>query len=137
MTSKKPIYEQLRLLAIERRLIAQRAFEEEMYNSAIGDYHMAVELIMKSAVYKNGGTPPASSRRGHDLVEISISMLPDMENLHTSILSSGNTEKWTNINSAWDTGKRYQYFEFDPLDADEFATSYERIFEWVLTNFVE
>lgn len=137
MTQQKPIYEQLRLLALERKMIAVRSHADGLYNSAMGDFHMAVELIMKSAVYKNGGTPPTSARKGHDLVEIAMSTLSGMENLHSSILSSGNSEKWTNINSAWDTSKRYQYFEFDPLDADELATSYERIFEWILINYVE
>jgi len=142
--SKKevPNYEQLRRLAIERHEIAKHALSQKWYNSAMGDYHMSLELLMKSAVYKHGGTPPTSSVKGHDLVEISKASIVGaprgMKNLHKAITADRTVVTlWTNINSAWDTSKRYKYLQLDPLDIDDLADAYERIFVWILTNYVE
>ncbi len=69
------IHEEHRLLALERHQVAKHAFSQGWNNSVLDDYHMSMELIMKSAIYKHGGKPPTSSVKGHDLVEISKSTI--------------------------------------------------------------
>ena len=126
------------MLALEHKQTAEQALDARNFNAAISEAHLALELIMKSAIYKAGGIPPTSSKKGHDLVEISKTLVSGRKFLHRAI-NANNTmlPLWLTIYNRWDTSKRYQFLETDPLEMEELIGKYNRLFTWIRIEFVD
>lgn len=131
-------HEAHRLLALEQIEMAQLALDSKNFNAAIGCSHMALELVMKSAIYKAGGMPPTSAVKGHDLLEISKVKIGKKKFLHSAMIADRTIHPlWLIIYNRWDTNKRYEYLELDPLEMDELISNYRRVFAWIRTKFVD
>jgi HEPN domain-containing protein len=127
-----------RLLALEKLRLAEMAIDEDLYNACIENCHFALELIMKAAIYKAGGTPPTSSKKGHDLLEISKVKINGVKFLHKKILSTRTVlPLWLKIYNRWDTDQRYQYHNIDPLEMDSLFDAYRGVFKWIENNYVD
>jgi hypothetical protein len=136
--SKISKHESHRLLALEQMELAELALDSRNYNASIGCSHMALELIMKSAIYKAGGVPPTSSVKGHDLLEISKVKIGNRKFLHSAICSDVTIlPLWLIVYNRWDTSKRYEYLELDPLEMDDLISKYRRVFIWIKSKFVD
>lgn len=131
-------FEEHRLLALEKLRLAELAIDEQLYNACIENCHFAVELIMKAAIYKAGGTPPATSKKGHDLLEISKTKIDGIKFLHKKILATKTVlHLWLRIYNRWDTSKRYQYLTIDYLEIDSLFDAYRGVFKWIENNYVD
>jgi HEPN domain-containing protein len=131
-------FEEHRLLALEKLRLAEVAIDEQLYNACIENCHFALELIMKAAIYKAGGMPPTSAKKGHDLLEISKVKIGGVKYLHKKIMSTRTVlQLWLKIYNRWDTSKRYQYLEIDPLEMDSIFDAYRGVFKWIENNYVD
>ena len=131
-------FEEHRLLALEKLRLAEMAITEGLYNACMENCHFALELIMKAAIYKAGGTPPTSSQKGHDLLEISMVKIDGMKFLHKKLMSTRTVvQLWLTIYNRWDTKQRYQYLEIDPLEIDDVFDAYRGVFKWIESNYVD
>jgi HEPN domain-containing protein len=111
--------------------------EEGLENTVLENCHFALELMMKAAVIKAGGTPPETGQKGHDLLEISKVRIDGVKFLHSKIRSTRYIcENWTTIYNRWNTSYRYQYLDLDTDDIGEFFEAYKRVIKWIENNFV-
>lgn len=83
-------FRDLRELALENLQTANLALENELFNTALENCHYALEKIIKSAIYKEGGNPPTSGQKGHNLVEIANTRVNGRKYLHSAIKSDRN-----------------------------------------------
>ena len=146
MTDKNdlPIHEVHRLKAIEHFIMAERAMasegegQEPLYEQAIMNCHFCVEMIMKAAIYKEGGTPPTSGADGHNLLKIANTRIQGKKYLHSAIVSNRFIVPfWHKIVGAWSTDKRYEFMTLSELDYDDLFEAYRRFYQWIKTQFVE
>lgn len=131
-------FRDLRELALENLQTANLALENELFNTALENCHYALEKIMKSAIYKEGGVPPTSGSRGHDLVVIADTLIGGRKYLYNKIKSNGLMLKyWTQVRSFWATHQRYEKLSIDPLDMDEIFDAYEGLVRWIDKNLID
>lgn len=131
-------FEDYRLLALEKLRIAEISLDENMYNSCMENCHFSVELIMKSALYKAGGNPPTTSRKGHNLLEISKTKVDGVKLFHSKIRSTRNVRLlWAKIHSKWDTSMRYRDLGIGHEEMEELYRAYRGVFKWIQNNYVD
>jgi hypothetical protein len=131
-------FRDLRELALENLQTAELALEKKLYNTSLENCHYALEKIMKSAIYKEGGNPPTSGQRGHDLVEIANTKVNGRKYLHNKIKSNSIMLKYyTQVGSFWKTHQRYEKLNIDPFDMDEMFDAYEGLVRWIDKNLVD
>lgn len=131
-------FRDLRELALENLQTANLAVENELFNTALENCHYALEKIMKSAIYKEGGTPPSSGQKGHDLVKIANTRINGRKYLHNAIKTNRNMLKyWSQVSSFWKTHHRYEKLNIDPLDMDDIFNAYEGLVRWIDKNLID
>lgn len=131
-------FRDLRELALENLQTANLALDNKLYNTALENCHYALEKIMKSAIYKEGGTPPTSGHKGHDLVEIANTKINGRKYLHNKIKSNSNMLKyWTEVGSFWKTHHRYEKLNIDAFDMDDMFDAYEGLVRWIDKNLID
>lgn len=123
---------------MENLQTANLALDNELFNTALENCHFALEKIMKSAIYKEGGTPPTSGQKGHNLVEVANTRVNGRKFLHNAIKSDRNMLRyWTQVSSFWKTHHRYEKLKIDPLDMDEIFDAYEGLVRWIDRNLID
>jgi HEPN domain-containing protein len=131
-------FRDLRELALENLQTANLALENELFNTALENCHYALEKIMKSAIYKEGGNPPTTGQKGHNLVEIANTRVNGRKYLHNAIKSDRNMLRyWTQVSSFWKTHHRYEKLNIDPLDMDDIFDAYEGLVRWIDKNLID
>lgn len=131
-------FRDLRELALENLQTANLALENKLFNTALENCHYALEKIMKSAIYKEGGVPPTSGQKGHDLVEIANTKVSGRKYLYNEIKSNSLMLKyWTQVSSFWKTHQRYEKLNINPDDMDDIFDSYEGLVRWIDKNLID
>jgi len=131
-------FRELRELALENLQTANLAYEHKLYNTALENFHFALEKIMKSAIYKEGGNPPISGQKGHDLVAIANTKVAGRKYLHKAIMSDRAMVKyWTEVRGFWSTQQRYKAVAIDLLEMDDIVSAYEGLVRWIDKNLID
>ena len=131
-------FRDLRELALENLQTAGLALENCLYNTALENCHFALEKIMKSAIYKEGGNPPTSGSKGHDLVQIANTKINNRKYLHNKIKSHRvMLQYWTEVSSFWKIHQRYEKISIDEDDIEKMFDAYEGLVKWIDKNLVD
>jgi hypothetical protein len=135
--SDLPEYEVLRIKAIERFQMAELALNnsegtDPLYEQMVENCHFGLELIMKALIAKEGSVYP----RVHNLLILSNHRIAGVKFLHNKLTSDRNMlPLWLKISVLWDTNKRYEFLDADPMDYDDYYDAYYRIYKWMLNKF--
>ena len=127
-------WKELASRAIDYHEAANKLLPHNLFQNAIEQAHLSLELIMKAAIIKAGGTPP----RSHDLVHIAETKIKGKKFLIKNIKTSRHIRNsFSAVFSAWSMHDRYRRLPQDPYDAEQLIESYEKVYVWIRTNFVD
>lgn len=125
-------YRVLKRKAWENRRMASLALDDKLEDQAIANYHLAIEILMKAVLSKEGLNYPKT----HDLAAITDVRGPgDMKILRDAIYADGVIRPmWDTIRGVWNPSKRY---ELGPEVADysDLFDAYEGVYEWIENKF--
>ena len=111
--------------------------DQTLIQNALENMHLALELIMKSMIAKNGGNYPDFGRKGHDLETL---MLCKFQDQNTSILvlaKKQSVHSLFNIGlSSWSMDCRYILMEnYDDMKAS--IEDYKELYRWISNQLLK
>lgn len=140
MSQQLPTWDVLTVRAESYYKMAEVALDsgdENLIQNALENMHFALELSMKAAITRNGGSYPSYGRRGHDLAELVLCKFADGT---TSILRKAKLDKVpekVNVGlSAWSMDCRYIVVESHP-DMNSAILAYKELYLWIKESLLK
>lgn len=138
--SELPSWEELKERAVASHKLARLALDagdEFLLPNALENMHFAVEISMKAAIRRNGGTYQAWGSEGHNLERLSKAPFSDNRTtIRTMALKGGMRWVLTSGLSAWSVDCRYKSME-SMRDKSSFIYDYERLYLWIKDSLLQ
>ena len=123
----------LRDRAFSKKVAAELLAGHDQFEEAMESWHMACELIIKSALVKHGCTPKAD----HDLQKLVNKRYKGKKLILNSIRSNANAIKaFSAVQTAWNVSMRYNGYNYKAIEIEDFLNSYEVLFLWIENNLM-
>jgi len=125
-------YRVLQRKAWENRRMASLAVEDGLEEQAIANFHLAIEILLKAVLSKEGLNYPKT----HDLGTITdVSGLDGMKILRNAIYANSVVRPmWDIIRGVWGPSKRYELGS-EAADYSDLFNAYEGVYEWIENKF--
>lgn len=121
---------------------AESLATDKLWQNALEQAHFSVEIAMKATIAKAGYVPyPDSSKKGHDLIALAGCRIAKYgETIRKVARSDRRIQSIFNqvlSAAAWQMHHRYERHPLDSESIEELLEKYRRIYEWLMSNYVE
>lgn len=124
----------LRTRATEQHHSVEVLLEGGFVDKALEAAHLSLEIAMKTAISKKGGVYAHT----HNLKDLADVKIQNKKFLANELKSTKFIRPIFNrVHSAWRMGYRYTRVPYTSEDKNDLIEDFGRVYQWILTNFVD
>lgn len=117
--------------------VALNSNDVELLQNSLENMHFALELSMKAAITKNGGTYADYGRQGHNLEGLMLQKFGDgISSILIVAKLMGQQSLFSISLSSWSMDCRYLHMKDYP-DMRDAINDYKELYQWIKSNLLK